>query len=220
MSKVVYENPLAYESDIRDFILEGKANISFDEGAMRIDSKNLSPEDQKDGCVLWCPVSFPSDVKIEWVFRPLEEPGLAMLFFAAKPIESGKDFFGSDMAERTGKYRQYYNGDINAYHISYFRRKEETERAFHLCNLRKSCGCNLVAQGADPIPDANPDSGWYEMRIIKNKDVITFLINDIVILEYEDDGRTYGDYLTGGYVGFRQLSPMIAEYRDFRVTWL
>ena len=71
MSKVVYENPFAYESDIRDFILEGKANISFDNGAMKIDSKNLSPEDQKDGCVLWCPMSFPSDVKIEWAFRPL-----------------------------------------------------------------------------------------------------------------------------------------------------
>lgn len=220
MSKVVYENPLSYESDIRDFILEGKADISFDKGVMHIDSKNIPPEDQKDGFVLWCPQKFPADVKIEWAFRPLEEPGLAMLFFAAKPRQAGMDFFGKDMAERTGRYSQYYSGDINCFHVSYFRRKEDTERAFHLCNLRKSYGCSLVAQGADPIPNASPESGWFEMCITKNKDRITFTINDITILEYDDDGRTYGDYLTGGYVGFRQLSPLVAEYRDFRVTWL
>jgi hypothetical protein len=38
-------------------------------------------------------------------------------------------------------------------HASYFRRKNvELERTFHTCNLRKSAGFHLVAQGGDPIP--------------------------------------------------------------------
>ncbi len=220
MSKVIYENPLSSEDDIKDFVLEGKANISFPEGAMRLENALSASEGQKANFVLWCPVSFPADVRIEWEFKPIKEPGLAMLFFAAKARNSGEDIFDESLEKRTGEYRQYHSGDINAFHVSYFRRKEPDERAFHTCNLRKSYGFHLVCQGADPIPDASPDSDWYRIAVVKNKDKVAFYVNDLQIFEFIDDGRSYGDLLTGGNVGFRQLAPMIAEYRNLKVTWI
>ncbi len=219
MGKVIYENLLASEKDIEGFVLEGEANISFDKGAMRL-SNAISEEDgQRANFVLWCPVSFPSDICIEYEFRPIKEPGLAMTFFAAKG-RNGKSVFDGSLSERTGEYAQYHSGDINAFHVSYFRRKEPSERAFHTCNLRKSYGFNLVAQGADPIPDASPDSDWYNICIMKKSGHVVFVINDLKILEFEDDGVAYGDILTSGCMGFRQLAPMIAEYRNLRVTWI
>lgn len=219
MSKIIYENPLDSQECIGDFILEGKAEISFPEGAMRLKNA-LSPEEgQKANFVLWCPVSFPSDVRIDWEFRPLEEPGLAMMFFAAK-ARSGVSIFDETLSKRTGEYKQYHSGDINAFHVSYFRRKEPDERAFHTCNLRKSYGFHLVTQGADPIPDASPDSQWYEISVVKKSGKVTFFVGGLQIFEFDDDGVTYGDILTGGCIGFRQLAPMVAEYRNLRVTWL
>ena len=219
MSKIIYENPLDSQECIKDFILEGKADISFPEGAMRLKNA-LSPEEgQKANFVLWCPVSFPSDVRIDWEFRPLEEPGLAMMFFAAK-ARSGVSIFDETLSKRNGEYKQYHSGDINAFHVSYFRRKEPDERAFHTCNLRKSYGFHLVTQGADPIPDASPDSQWYEISVVKKSGKVTFFVGGLQIFEFDDDGVTYGDILTGGCIGFRQLAPMVAEYRNLRVTWL
>ncbi len=219
MGKVIYENSLGKESDLEGFVLEGSADISFENGAMRLEN-SLDPSlGQKANFVLWCPVSFPSDVCIEWEFRPIKEPGLAMMFFAAKG-RNGKSIFDESLSPRTGEYKQYHSGDINAFHVSYFRRKEADERDFHTCNLRKSYGFHLVTQGADPIPDASEHAKWYNIRVIKRSGNITFFVNDLQIFEFVDDGVTYGDILTGGCIGFRQLAPMIAEYRNLRVTWI
>ncbi|MBE5830252.1 MAG: DUF1961 family protein [Butyrivibrio sp.] len=219
MGKLIYENHLAKKEDIEGFVLEGQADISFPEGAMRLKSVIDPSEGQKANFVLWCPVSFPSDVCIEWEFKPIKEPGLAIMFFAAKG-RNGVPVLDNSLAKRTGEYPQYHSGDINAFHVSYFRRKETDERAFHTCNLRKSYGFHLVAQGADPIPDASKDSQWYRIRVVKRSGHVTFFINDLQIFEFIDDGMTYGDILTSGCVGFRQLAPMVAEYRNLRVTWL
>ena len=220
MSKVIYENPLSSEADIKDFILEGKAKISFPEGAMRLENALDAAEGQKANFVLWCDKVFPSDVKITWEFRPIKEPGLAMMFFAAKARNSAESIFDDSLVKRTGEYALYHSGDINAFHVSYFRRKEADERAFHTCNLRKSKGFYLVAQGADPLPNASEDSQWYRISVVKNKNKVLFFINDLQIFEFVDDGMTYGDILTGGSIGFRQLAPMIGEYRNLSVTWI
>ncbi len=219
MSKIIYENPLSCKEDIEGFVLEGQAKISFHDGAMRLENALSEELGQKSNFVLWCPHPFPSDVRIDWEFRPIKEPGLAMMFFAAKS-QSGVPLFDESLNQRTGVYSQYHSGDINAFHVSYFRRKEPDERAFHTCNLRKSAGFHLVAQGADPIPDASKDSEWFRICIVKKSGDITFLINDLKIFEFKDDGFSYGDILTSGCVGFRQLSPMVAEYRNLRVTWI
>ncbi len=219
MSKVIFENHLSSKEDIKDFILEGKAKISFPEGAMRLENELSEKEGQKANFVLWCPIAFPSDVRIDWEFRPVKEPGLAMMFFSAK-ARNGGSIFDEGLTPRTGIYNQYHSGEINAFHVSYFRRKEPDERAFHTCNLRKSYGFHLVAQGADPIPDADENAQWYKISVIKKAEHVSFLINDLRIFDFEDDGTSYGDLLTGGCIGFRQLAPMIGEYRNLKVMWI
>ena len=216
MEKIIYENPLACEADIKDFVLEGSAKLSFDGGRMRMENAISELEGQKANFVLWCNRDFPDNIRITWNFKPVREPGLAILFFAAEGI-NGEDIFDSSLKKRTGEYPLYHHGDINAFHVSYFRRKEPDERSFHTCNLRKSYGFYLVTQGADPIPDADECTSDYRMEVVKKGPSVSFAINGLTVFCFEDDGKSYGGILGGGKIGFRQLAPMIAEYSDLKV---
>ncbi len=213
MSKLIYTRPLAGPDDIRDFIVEGSAMTDFSDGCMKLSGGPGSD------AFLWCPKFFPADVMIEWEFRPAGQSGFGEMFFAVRAAVKGADIFGSDVAKRDGVYSRYHSGDINAFHVSYFRRSTPEERAFHTCELRKSSGYHLVAEGADPIPDASGDA-WYRLRIIKRKAKVSFYINDLKILDYDDDGRTFGDLLTGGAFGIRQMSGTEGCYRNLKVTWI
>lgn len=215
-TELIYENPLAAEADIKDFIMEGEAVITFPLGRMRLENKLSEKEGQKANYVLWCPEEFPSDVLITWDFYPVREPGLCMMFFAARGMED-QDLFDGSLQKRTGEYVQYHHGDIDAFHISYFRRKEPDERSFHTCNLRKSYGFHLTAQGGDPIPDVADAKPPYHIAVIKKGNVVRFLIDALEIFQFEDDGKTYGPLLAGGKIGFRQLAPFIGEYANLRV---
>ncbi|MBO4457113.1 MAG: DUF1961 family protein [Butyrivibrio sp.] len=190
MSKLIYNNPLESSADIKDFVYDQNAEISFPDDAMRIVGKN--GEDKP--VILWCPVTFPADVKIEWEFRPLKEPGEAEFIFAIK--------------------------DENAYYVSFFRRKSKKDRAFHMCKLIKDKGAHMVAEGPDPLPTASDKLPWYKMCIIKQGNKVTFLENETVIFEYRDDGISTGDILTGGSIGVKQSSTLTAEYRNLKVTWI
>lgn len=90
--KLVYENKLSCENDVKDFVLEGSAEIYFENGKMRMKNALSADLGQKSNFVYWCNEDFPSDVQIEWEFRPIEEPGLAILFFSAKGV-NGEDLF-------------------------------------------------------------------------------------------------------------------------------
>lgn len=214
--KLIYENALACEADIKDFVLEGQAKISFPNGRMQLENAMDAENGQRANYVLWCPEEFPSDVLVTWEFLPVREPGLCILFFGARG-RNGEDIFDSSLAGRTGEYPQYHHGDINAFHVSYFRRKEPDERAFHTCNLRKSYGFHLVAQGGDPIPDADEVREPYRLAVRKEKGLVTFSVNELEVFRFEDDGETYGPLLQGGKIGFRQLAPLVAEYGNLKV---
>ena len=213
---LIYDNPLAGKDDIKDFVLQGEAAATFPQGRLRLENRLSAEDGQRANYVLWCPEEFPADVMITWDFYPIREPGLCMMFFAAKG-RKGQDLFDPSLGRRTGEYVQYHHGDIDAFHISYFRRKETDERAFHTCNLRKSYGFHLTAQGGDPIPDVADAKPPYHIAVIKKGNEVRFLINALEIFRFEDDGRTYGPLLGGGKIGFRQLAPFIGEYADLRV---
>lgn len=214
--KLIYENALSSAEDIKGFRLEGSAEIYFEQNKMRM--KNALPPElgQKSNFVFWCEKEFPADIRIEWDFRPIEEPGLAILFFSAAGCQ-GEDLFDSSLQPRDGQYHLYHSGDINAYHVSYFRRRYESERAFHTCNLRKSAGNHLVVQGADPIPDCADAPEAYHIILTKRNGKITFMINGLVIFAWQDDGVEYGPVHGGGKIGFRQMAPMIGEYSNLKV---
>ncbi|ASA19478.1 DUF1961 family protein [Paenibacillus donghaensis] len=212
----LYQNPLASPEDVAGFRLEGEGALTFPMKRLRLESTRSAEEGQKANLVLWCPETFPGDLAVSWEFRPLKEPGLAILFFAAQGA-GGKDLFDPSLPRRTGEYEQYHHGSMDAFHISYFRRMWTEERQFHTCNLRKSYGFHLVAQGADPLPDVPDMNGPYRMLVLKQGARVTFAINGLVLFTWEDDGSSYGPLLAGGRIGFRQMAPLIAEYGDLVV---
>ena len=213
---LIYQNPLASADDLRDFTLEGSALTGFPNGRLRLENAQSAALGQKANYVLWCNRIFPSDMLLEIDFCPIREPGLAMLFFSACGRD-GRDLFDPSLEKRTGEYVQYHHGDINAFHLSFFRRKEKDERAFHTCNLRKSYGFYLVAQGADPIPDAADADGMYTLSLLKAGADVRFAVNGLEVLHFHDDGNQYGPLLAGGRAGLRQLAPMAGEYANLRV---
>ncbi len=219
VGRMLYENPLQSAADVAEFRLEGEANVSFPDGRMRMENERDSAEGQAANFVFWCPQEFPGNVQISWEWTPLREPGLAILFFSARGC-GGQDAFDAALKTRTGEYQQYHSGDLNALHVSYFRRRYPSERAFHLANLRKSFGFHLVAQGADPIPDVADARGPYHIRLEKWRGEVRFWINDLPIFDWADDGQSYGLILGGGKIGFRQMAPLVAEYADLRVREL
>lgn len=214
--RAIYANPLAKPEHVADFRMEGEAAVTFPLGRMRLESVRDEAEGQRANFVLWCPEDFPADAAISWDFWPVREPGLAIMFFSASGTE-GRDLFDSSIKPRTGEYDQYHHGEMNAFHVSYFRRKWTEERKFQTCNLRKSYGFHLVAQGADPIPSVMDAVGPYKMLIVKDGYRIAFAVNNLPVFSWEDDGETYGLPIAGGKLGFRQMAPMIGEYANLSV---
>lgn len=212
----IYHNPLAAASDVEGFRMEGQGVVTFPEGKLWLEN-GMDPEaGQAANFVFWCPEDFPADVAVSWEFRPLREPGLAILFLAARGA-LGKDLFDPSLTPRTGIYDQYHHGEMDAFHISYFRRKWPEERQFHTCNLRKSYGFHLVAQGADPIPGVPDVVEPYRMLAVKQGGSISFYINELPVFSWQDDGEAYGPLLGGGRIGFRQMAPLLAEYANLQV---
>ncbi|MDP5274783.1 DUF1961 family protein [Chengkuizengella axinellae] len=216
-ARLIYENPLQSETDVAGFKMEGEAQVTFPEGKMRMENLLDPSLGQESNFVYWCPESFPENIAISWEFKPLREPGLAILFFGAAGM-NGEDLFDSKLKVRKGMYRQYHHGDIHAYHVSYFRRRyKDVDRKFHTCNLRKSYGFHLVCQGADPIPSCEDVQEPYQLLLLKRNGNIKFYINELLIFDWQDDGETWGPLIKGGRIGFRQMAPLIAEYADFKV---
>lgn len=216
--ELLYDNPLASADDIAGFRLEGQALTSFPQGRLRLENA-LDPDlGQESNFVFWCPEDFPADIAVSWDFWPIREPGLCIMFFAARG-HGGTDLFDTSLAERNGPYDQYHHGDIDAYHVSYFRRKvfPEQEQGMHLANLRKSHGFHLVAQGADPLPPVVHTWPPYRIELFVLDGVIIFVINGIISFRWHDDGSVGGPRLGRGKIGFRQMSPLIAEYANLQV---
>ncbi|MDX6282182.1 MAG: hypothetical protein QOH03_3253 [Kribbellaceae bacterium] len=209
---MLYENALASAADLEGFRLEGDGAVSFPLGRLRLESRR-SPADDADqdaNVVLWCPEDFGPDITVEWDFWPIREPGLCILFFHAAG-RRGEDLF--DLTPRTGSYEQYHHGDLDAYHVSYFRRRWPAERALHTCNLRKSHGFHLVAQGPDPLPAVLDAQGPYSLRLSIKDGEITFAVDGLVSFSWHDEQP-----LGGGKIGLRQMAPMIGDYANLRIS--
>ncbi|MCD4851701.1 YesU family protein [Arthrobacter sp. AK01] len=228
---MIYSNALRGPSDVAGWVAEGPVHFGTynhgtadggglglaDDGTKALVlSGSLDAEEHGDQAhwTLWCPEELPDHVRITWEFLPLEEPGLAMAFFAARG-HGGEDLFSASLAPRTGFYPQYHSGDIDALHISYFRHKHPSERAFRTCNLRKSAGFELVAQGADPLPPVGDADDFYRIEVIKDGPRVAFAINDLRLFEWTDPAA---EPLGGGYFGIRQMAPLKAAYRNLSIS--
>ncbi len=217
IGEILYENPLSGPEDIAAWVTEssreGHPAVTFPHGRMRLESDVHF--------LLWCPEEFPDNIAVSWDFQPRSDDGLAMFWIAARGRE-GEDLFDPSLAERTGAYPQYNSGDIDALHIAYFRRNFHgeplEERSFQTVHLRKSYGFHFVAAAGDPIPSVRDVVGPYRIQVIKYGPHFRFSINDLVVLEWYDDGEETGPVLEGGKIGFRQMAGLIADYANLRVN--
>jgi len=215
-----YRNPLTDPSDLEGWVAEGPVGVEHRDGGMALSSTADEAALRGDGrgdhahFTFWCPEVFEADIEIAWDFMPLKGEGLAMLFFAATGT-AGRDLFDPALAPRTGHYPQYHSGDVSTLHVSYLRRKWLTERRFRTCNLRKSPGFHLVAQGADPLPGPEDADGHYRVRVVKRGNEVSFAIDELPLFTFHDP-----EPLGPGRIGFRQMSPLVAHYRNLEVTSL
>jgi len=217
-SKEVYRNPLTHPEELDGWVAEGPVLARADDGGTLLSSAGGID----DHWTLWCPEVFGDSVRISWEFSPRTEPGLAMLFFgaAAAATDTEDGIFQHGLAARSGAYPQYHSGDIRTLHVSYFRRRWEDERAFHTCNLRKSPGLHLVSQGADPLPPVvDAKESFYRIEIVKDGPYVRFAIDDLILFDWTDDEST-GPRAREGRIGFRQMSPLVACYRNLEVQSL
>jgi hypothetical protein len=92
--------------------------------------------------------------------------------------------------------------------------------SFHF--LRERCARKACVAGRQGRPGASSSGARkpYRIKVIKFGALVSFSIgyNDSVVdvFSWEDDGETYGPVLNGGKIGFRQMTPLIAGYSDFR----
>lgn len=212
MGELIYENALSSEADIEDVVIEsseeGQPEITFENGRMRLESDVHF--------LFWFPHDFPDNIAVSWDFLPEVDDGLAMFWFCAKGRE-GEDLLDPALQERTGDYSQYNRGDINAYHISYFRRNPWDDPHINTVNLRKSYGHELVALGPNPIPNIDSVKEHieepYRIQLIKSGRHIRMSVNDFVVLDWKDEG----EYWEEGKIGFRQMANLAAEYANLSV---
>ena len=136
--RLLYRNTFDNIDAIADWVAEGSVKATVFNNTLEL----AAPGD----FVYWVPEVFPERIRITWEFSPIEEPGLAIIFFGAAAAKDGGSIFGQDLKPRNGSYPQYHSSDIRTLHASYFRRRWPEERAFHLANLRKSPEFHLVAQ--------------------------------------------------------------------------
>ena len=156
MPRVIYDNALSSESDIKDLALEGEGTISFTEGAMRMEAA--------DEAVLWYTKPLPADVRIDWEFKPLSDSGTAQLHFAAK-----------NMGDR-----------ISEFLLSYYNRQTPEEISFHTCSLYKDGLQNLIYRGADPMAGAAEDTWYRLSMVKRGKDVFYGINNLELVHFHDD----------------------------------
>ena len=208
--KLIYRNTFNGTSALKGWIAEGPAIATVSNNTLQLSNGGAD-------FVYWLPEVFPDRIRISWEFTPISEPGLAIFFFGAQSVAGGS-IFDPSLKPRNGSYPQYHSSDIRTLHASYFRRRWPEERAFHVANLRKSPGFHLVAQGADPIPSVVDTQGaFYKVEVVKDNREVTFSVNGLQLFSFDDTKTDTGPVVRGGRIGFRQMTPLVAQYRNLEV---
>lgn len=188
-----------------DVVVEGEVESNLTNNTLMLNAET--------NFLYWFKTKFNNIKKIEYYFKPLSDKGLAMIFFGADGL-NGVDLFDDKLKKRNGDYPQYHSSDIKTFHSSYYRRKWESERLLHVANLRMSPGFYLVSQGPDPIPTYTGEiNKKYKITIEVKGHSIYFSIDDLIIYAFPVESNI------SGYIGIRQMSPLVAEYSDLKVYY-
>lgn len=208
--ELIYENSLASKEVVSNWKMEGPGVVEFKDGWMEM----YSP-DEKFHHVFWCPEDFPESFIAEWELQNLEtDAGLVILFFSAKG-KNGEDIFDPAFPARDGTFNQYTKSDrFNCYHISYYANGRDNPGR-EISHLRKNSGFHLVQQKEPGIPVNS--TAIHKIQLVKNDNRIEMFVDGRKIIDWMDDGKTYGEVLGSGKMGFRQMQWTHFRYRNFKV---
>ena len=118
--RLLYSSRMDNKESMRGWVLEGPAIIDYADESMIMRSKIPDPPDGSTGHFnYWCPEDFPSNVIVEWEFKPLSDKGVCHFFFSARG-QNGEDLFSPVLPARDGHFQQYINGVVNNYFFIYF----------------------------------------------------------------------------------------------------
>ncbi len=213
-SHPVYATAFDDSSALQAWTLEGGKRMSVAEGRLVLESDAVAgaPPVEDQHLVCWLKREMPADFLLEFKMRPRSrKDGLAIIFFSTRGLH-GESIFDPTLARRTGVFQQYHSGDLNGYHVSYWAGDRGT------AHIRKNQGFALVASGPDLVAKA-PNEAWQNIRLHKRGGKIRLMVDDIVSVAYDDDGKVHGPVWTHtGWIGLRQMSHTIrCEYDDVKV---
>lgn len=199
---------------LSDWRLEGGRRMSVEGGRLVLESEPGSTESDPaaNHLVCWLVKEMPADFLLEFKVRPRNrKQGLNIVFFNARGL-NGQSIFDPALKPRTGVFAQYHSSDLNCYHISYWAGDRGT------ANVRKNKGFALVATGPDLVVKA-PNEVLQTVRLYKRGGVIRLMVDDVVSVALDDDGKTHGPVWTHtGWIGLRQMGHTVrCEYDDLRV---
>ncbi len=206
---LLYSNSLSSKEDTAGWRMEGTGQVEFSNGWMKMFSPN-----EKGHHVFWCPQEFPENFIAEWEVQNLHtKVGLCIVFFAATGL-NGEDIFAASLPKRDGTFKQYTNGAINNYHISYYANSKD-HPGRETTHLRKNKGFHLVQEKEPGIPLRS--QAIHKIQLVKFEGRLQLFIDGRKAIDWVDDGQKLGKILQGGKIGFRQMKWTQFNYRNFNV---
>lgn len=208
---LLQEWPLAASDEVGDWVMEGLGVVGFDNGWM-----TLKSGDQKSDYghfVYWVDRELPANFIAEWEMQMLDPIGLCIVFFCAKGRD-GRDIFDDSLEKREGVFNRYHSGDLDNYHISYFANAPH-EAGRITSNMRKNHGFYVVANGPPGIP---PESKKvHTVSLMKRGARVELAVDQRVVIDFFDDGESYGPVLGAGRMAFRHMKWTAARYRRLKI---
>lgn len=208
-NRPAYQTSFDDPTELRDWKLEGGKRVAIESGRLVLESE---PGQRDNHLVCWLTKEMPAEFLLEFTVRPQNRSeGLNIVFFSTRGAR-GESIFDPALRPRAGVFKQYHSSDINGYHISYWAGGRGT------ANVRKNAGFHLVATGPDRIREAAPDA-FQVVRVYKRGGKIRLMVDDVISVAFDDDGRTYGPVWNHkGWIGLRQMGHTVrCEYDSLKV---
>jgi hypothetical protein len=198
----VYASDFSDPRELSDWVLEGGRSMRIEDGRLILESAPAANADEpsRNHLVCWLKQEAPADFLCEIVLRPQDKRnGLNIIFFSTRGLD-GRSVFDPSLAPRDGTFVQYHSGDLQGYHVSYWAAPRSTT------HIRKNRGFHLVAVSELDEIAGTPPEVFVTLRIYKRADKIRVMVNDRIVVAWDDDGRSFGPaILHSGWIGLRQM---------------
>lgn len=195
----VYEASFDDPDELKDWKLEGGdvARVTED-GDLLLKSEKHQ--------VFWLTKQIPADFLLEFTVRPHDrKQGLNIVFFNTTGL-NGENIFESPIKPRDGSFKQYWDGDLKSYHVSYWAGAgANAGTRGGRANLRKNKGKTLIASGNDLITGGKTGT-FQTVRIYKRGGAIRVMVDDVVAVACDDDKPLD----LPGWIGFRQMGHTLS----------